>query len=276
MALDVLPDPFPATEAPTRARYTSLGQLSPWRHSFNDGSKFAGGYGYTNLLTTDYWTLRARSSELFETNIYARGIVRRLITNEINDGLKLQSMPEEAILGKPEDSLSDWTEEVENRFQLWCDRPLLCDQAERQSFGALQAVARMEALVDGDVLVVLRQDPRTGLPRVQLVKGSQVQTPMNALSSGATIKHGVELDSSGRHTSPFTSRRKTARPSGCQRSVKRAVDAWPGLCTAPISASTRSAASHCCRLSCSRSRRSTGSATQSSALPWLQARSRSL
>jgi lambda family phage portal protein len=199
MALEVLPDPFPATEAPARARYTTLGQLSPWRHSFDDGSKFAGGYGYTNLLTTDYWTLRARSSELFETNIYARGIVRRLITNEINDGLKLQSMPEEKILGKEEDSLSEWTEEVENRFQLWCDRPLLCDQAERQSFGALQAVARMEALVDGDVLVVLRQDPRTGLPRVQLVKGSQVQTPINALSSGATIKHGVELDSSGRH-----------------------------------------------------------------------------
>lgn len=199
MALEVLPDPFPATEAPTRARYTTLGQLSPWRHSFDDGSKFAGGYGYTNLLTTDYWTLRARSSELFETNIYARGIVRRLITNEINDGLKLQSMPEEKILGKEEDSLSEWTEEVENRFQLWCDRPLLCDQAERLSFGALQAVARMEALVDGDVLVVLRQDSRTGLPRVQLIKGSQVQTPMNALSTGATIKHGVELDSSGRH-----------------------------------------------------------------------------
>lgn len=197
MALEVIADPFPATEAPARA--VVLNQLSQWRYSYNDGSKFAGGYGYTNLLLTDYWTLRARSSELFETNLYARGIVRRLITNEINDGLKLQSMPEEQILGKKEDELADWTETVENRFQLWCDRPVLCDQAERLSFGALQAVARMEALVDGDVLVVLRQDPRTGLPRVQLIKGSQVQTPMGALAYGATIKHGVELDSSGRH-----------------------------------------------------------------------------
>lgn len=204
MSLDVIADPFPAAEAPSRAqpapvRMVTLSQLSPWRHSFDDGSKFAGGYGYTNLLTTDYWTLRARSSELFETNIYARGIVRRLITNEINDGLKLQCMPEEEILGKKTDELSEWTETVENRFQLWCDRPLLCDQAERQTFGAIQAVARMESLVDGDVLVVLRQDPRTGLPRVQLIKGSQVQTPMNALSSGVTIKHGIEIDSSGRH-----------------------------------------------------------------------------
>jgi lambda family phage portal protein len=197
MSLDVIADPFPATEAPPRA--TALNQLSQWRYSFDDGSKFAGGYGPTNLLLTDYWTLRARSSELFETNIYARGIVRRLITNEINDGLKLQSMPEERILGKAEDDLADWTEEVENRFQLWCDRPALCDQTEQQSFGAIQAAARRESLVDGDVLVVLRQDQRTGLPRVQLIKGSQVQTPMNALSTGATVKHGVELDSSGRH-----------------------------------------------------------------------------
>ncbi len=203
MAIDVIADPFPATEAPPRP--VALGQLAQWRYSYDDGSKFAGGYGPTNILLVDYWTLRTRSSELFETNLYARGIVRRLITNEINDGLKLQSMPEEQILGKKDDELADWTETVENRFQLWCDRPLLCDQAERQSFGALQAVARMEALVDGDVLVVLRQDPRTGLPRVQLIKGSQVQTPINALSSGLTIKHGVEIDSSGRHVAFYIS-----------------------------------------------------------------------
>lgn len=204
MALDVLADPFPATEAPARGkskqgRVTALGQLSPYRYSFDDGSKFAGGYGPTTLLFTDYWTLRARSSELFETNLYARGIVRRLVTNEINIGQHLEATPEEALLGKPEDSLADWAETTENRFQLWSDRAVLCDQTERMTFGALQATARTEALIDGDVLVVLRQDPRTGLPRVQLIKGSQVQTPSNALATGANIKHGVELDSSGRH-----------------------------------------------------------------------------
>jgi lambda family phage portal protein len=202
MALQVVADPFPAAEAPVRP--VTLGQLAPFRYSFDDGEKFAGGYGFTQLLLTDYWTLRARSSELFETNLYARGIVRRLVTNEINVGLHLEATPEEAILGKPEDSLAEWSESTENRFQLWCDRPLLCDQAERQTFGALQATARMEALIDGDVLVVLRQDPRTGLPRVQLVKGSQVQTPIGASPSpGNTIKHGVEIDSSGRQVAYY-------------------------------------------------------------------------
>jgi len=177
----------------------ALGQLSPFRYSFDDGSKFAGGYGWTQLLLTDYWTLRARSSELFETNLYARGIVRRLVTNEINVGLHLECTPEEAILGLEEDSLADWSETVENRFQLWCDRPELCDQAEQLTFGGLQAVARLEALVAGDVLVTLRQDPRTGLPRVQLVNGAKVQSPFGIeLNSGNTIKHGVEIYPSGR------------------------------------------------------------------------------
>lgn len=209
MALQVIADPFPATEAPARdasrdMRPTALGELQSWRYSFDDGSKFSGGYGPTQLLFTDYWTLRARSSELFETNLYARGIVRRLVTNEINVGLHLEATPEEAILGKPEDSLADWSETVENRFQLWCDRPALCDQAEQQTFGALQATARMEALIDGDVLVVLRQDQRTGLPRVQLIKGSQIQTPYDAKPSGNNkITYGVEVDPSGRHVAYY-------------------------------------------------------------------------
>jgi lambda family phage portal protein len=187
--------PPPPSPAPM-----TLGQLAPWRYSFDDGSKFAGGYGFTQLLLTDYWTLRQRSSELFETNLYARGLIRRLVTNEINVGLHLEATPEEALLGMAEDALADWSETIENRFQLWSDSPKLCDQTERLTFGAIQAVARMEALVAGDVLVVLRQDQRTGLPRIQLINGAQVQAPYAVeLGSGNTIKHGVEVDSTGRH-----------------------------------------------------------------------------
>jgi hypothetical protein len=55
--------------------------LAPFRYSFDDGSKFAGGFGVTELLLADYWTLRQRSSQLFEQNLYARGLIRRLVTN---------------------------------------------------------------------------------------------------------------------------------------------------------------------------------------------------
>jgi lambda family phage portal protein len=218
-AIHVLQDPFPAPEvARARTAFDSAeSQIvaeqygtsrAPVRFAYDDGTKFAGGYGVTKLLAADYWTLRARSSQLFETNIYARGVIRRLVTNVINTGLSLEATPEEKILGKEEDELADWSEMVENRFQLWCDSPRLCDQAELKTFGAIQAEAYREALIEGDVLVVLRQDPRTGLPRLQLIKGSNVRTPWGITETGPNeIKHGVEVDPSGRHVAFYVTQK---------------------------------------------------------------------
>jgi lambda family phage portal protein len=172
------------------------------RYSYDDGSKFAGGFGPTELLTADYWTLRARSIELFERNLYARGLIRRLVINEINTGLHLEAVPEEKILGLEEDALSDWSEEVENRFRLWADEPNLCDHQELATFGALQFAGRLEALIAGDVLCVLQQDRRTGLPRLRLIPGGRVQTPLEKVFPKAgenLVKHGVEVDENGRH-----------------------------------------------------------------------------
>lgn len=172
------------------------------RYGYDNGSKFPGGFGPTELLTADYWTLRARSIDLFERNLYARGLIRRLVINEINTGLHLEAVPEEKILGLEEDSLSDWSEETENRFRLWADEPNLCDVQELATFGALQLAARIESLIAGDVLVVHQQDRRTGLPRLRLVPGSRVQTPFDKALPKAKenlVKHGVEVDEAGRH-----------------------------------------------------------------------------
>lgn len=186
-----------------RSQIPTIGVSSLWpsqvHYRYDDGNKFPGGFGPTQLLTTDYWTLRARSAQLFETNLYARGIIRRLVTNEINTGLHLEATPEEAILGFEEDALTDWSETVENRFHLWEKNPHLCDHFERCTFGSLQAQARMEALISGDVLVVLRQDRRTMLPRIQLIRGSAVRSPLNQKPRrGHRIRHGVELDAQDR------------------------------------------------------------------------------
>ncbi len=181
--------------------YAGQQSFAPWESSIFDGGKFAGGFGLTQLQTVDYWTLRARSSQLFNENLYARGIVRRLVTNEINTGLTPEACPDESIIGVDEDSLNDWTETVENRFNIWGKNPKLCDYKHMSTFGAIQRAARTEALVSGDVLVVLRQSQRTKLPQVQLVSGGKVQTPLNSSTSirkGHTVKHGVEFDSFGR------------------------------------------------------------------------------
>jgi lambda family phage portal protein len=198
---------------------SALPGYRPVNAKLHDGDKWAGGFGATELLTADYWTLRARSAQLFRRNLYARGLISRLVTNEINTGLHLEADPEEGVLGLEEESLSDWSEGVENLFELWGKDPNLCDQYERMTFGAQQGTARLEALICGDVLVVLRQDQRTGLPRPQLIAGERVQSPMNP-PKGARIKHGVELDAQGRHVAYWVVQETDANALG-PREVKR-------------------------------------------------------
>ncbi len=195
------PPPAAPDIEPAPAVASSLSP-APARWGWHDGEKYPGGYGVTNLLAMDYWTLRARSVELFRTNIYARGILRRLVRNIINTGLFLEATPEPGILGIDEDTLADWSEAVENRFQLWEHSPELCDYRGRMSFGQLQQQAKLTALVAGDVLVVLHQDPVTGLPLVRLESGSSVQQPLATdlrLAPGHKLCHGVELDAQERH-----------------------------------------------------------------------------
>lgn len=178
----------------------SVDALSPFNiinSTVFDGDKFPGGFGDTNLYVTDYWTLRARSAQLFKENLYARGLLRRLVTNEINVGLFPESNPDTKILKEKQD-LTDWTELVEARFEAWADNPEICDYYQAATFGQIQQSARLEALVSGDVLVVLTQSSRTKMPTVRLVSGDKIRTPLSEPRSGNTVKHGVELDAQGR------------------------------------------------------------------------------
>lgn len=173
----------------------------PWQNSLFDGGKFDGGFGPTQIHEVDYWTLRARSAQLFNENLYAKGIIDRLVSNEINTGLTPEACPDEDIIGVPEDSLQDWTESVENRFNIYAKSPNICDWKKENTFGALQRYVRSESLIEGDVLIVLRQSPITKLPMVQVVGGSKVRTPLGnsfKLRKGHKIRHGVEFDSAGR------------------------------------------------------------------------------
>ena len=183
--------------------YAYAGQTgqSGWENSIYDGGKFFGGFGTTQIQQVDYWTLRQRSAQLFNENLYAKGLIRRLVTNEINTGLTPEASPDEQIIGVAEESLNDWTETVENRFAIWGKNPELCDWKRASTFGSIQRAARMEALISGDVLVVTRFSRRTGLPKVQLISGDKVQTPLGGqlkLRKGHTIVHGVEMDAAGR------------------------------------------------------------------------------
>lgn len=191
--------------SPPTLRYDDLsaasygGYTTPANMTTFDGDKFFGGFGPTQLLTADYWTLRARSAELFTTNLYARGLIRRLVTNEINTGLTPECVPETAVLGTTDEAMRPWTDDVETRFALWGKTPWVCDYRQQHTFGALQRIARAEALVCGDVLVVHRFSYLHKAVQIQLVSGDAVVTPWDAvelakLDKTHTITHGVERD----------------------------------------------------------------------------------
>lgn len=167
--------------------------------STNTGDKFFGGFGDTKVFHHDYWTLRARSRQLYHENLFARGLIRRLVTNEINTGLSLEAMPIGAVLGLDEDYLNDWSEKIEMMFKIYAETPTLCDYYQQNTFSKLQQIKRQTALVSGDVLCVSRVSPVNGLPLIQLINADSVQTPMNASPrSGNEIIHGVEKDPQGR------------------------------------------------------------------------------
>ena len=174
-----------------------------------DGDKFAGGFGITkDYEIVDHWLLRKRSKQLFAENLYARGLIRRLLTNEINKGLALEATPDADILGLDREDLAAWAENAERRYSIWGKNPELCDYRGARTMGALQRQARMMALISGDVLVLLRQGP-TGLPHVDLIDAEHVSDPASdtliraVRNRGNTLAHGVEIDKAKRHVAFF-------------------------------------------------------------------------
>ena len=185
-------------------RFNGRGDLTHpgYRYTRHDGEKYEGGLGPVELLLTDYWSLRRRSVTFFKKNMYARGIIRRLVTNIVNTGLVLSSAPITDMIPLDEDQTDAWAEGVDKRFKAWGDIPEVCDFSKRYTFGQFQRVVKREALISGDVLVVEHHNRKTNLPSYQLIDGSLIQTPyqvQDKIAQGNTVDNGVEMNESGEH-----------------------------------------------------------------------------
>lgn len=173
--------------------------------SFSGGGLFSGEqylFGLGGLVDEveglDYWELRKRSAALFYSNVQAQGIVERFVSNIIHTGLEVECTPEAELLGLDPDALSDWTETVENRYEVFRKSKRIVDAKGYRQEGELQKQGYREALVEGDALVINRVDPLNDLPQVKIVPGSRVQTPPEKLMD-ESIVDGVHLDKNGRH-----------------------------------------------------------------------------
>lgn len=190
----------PEQEPPPVPRVRTAALNAGTYHAWHDGEAFPGGYGPTPILTVDYWTLRARSAELFERNIYFRGLIRRFVTTVIGTGLTVEATPDPLLVGMSDEDIDLWTEQVESLFELWGSLPELCCASGRATFPQQQRMVKTEALVTGDVLEVMTQDPRTKLPRIRKISGGNVRTPPGLKPKpGVKVVHGVELGANGEH-----------------------------------------------------------------------------
>ena len=180
----------------------AAGNYSPgYEFATLSGDKFVGGYGNTQLQIIDYWSLRHRSIQLYNENIYAQGLINRFITNIVNTGLTLEAKPVASILGVDQEELNTWTDDVEARFTMYCNNPQLVDYYGEQTLSQLQVQRELQALVEGDVLVVHHFDTKTNLPKIQLISSNCIQSPLDGdggVADGHYVEHGVEFDSKGR------------------------------------------------------------------------------
>ncbi len=205
MAIPTSDDSIPVIPVDAMANYVGgVTSGQPWT-----GDKFYNSFGITkDYEVVNHWLLRKRSKQLFTENLYARGLIRRMITNEINKGLSLEATPDANILGLDREELSEWSENTERRHTIWGNSKKLCDYRGLRTYAELEKQARMMAIVSGDVLVVLRQGP-TGLPLIDLFDAEHVSYPQSdtliraANNRGNKIVEGVEVDSDGRHVAFF-------------------------------------------------------------------------
>lgn len=158
------------------------------------GDKFVKSFGATkNYNYIDYYTLRARSVMLFRENQYARGLIRRLITNLVYKGLNLESNPISQIIGMTDEKAIEWAEEVELKWELWSRDSYICDYNQNQNLAELESEIMRTAFISGDCLVILRINKITGLPCIEVLDGCHIQTPIGYQPrKGNKIKYGIE------------------------------------------------------------------------------------
>ncbi len=173
---------------------------SGFAYSAWDGEKFEGGFGLTQDRAVDYWTLRTRSARIYDENMYAYSLVQRLTHNIIANGLSPESEPTAKVLGWTDEQAAAFRSELEQQFTVWANAPWLCDAKEERTFGQLQQEIFSESYIEGDVLVVLKWNNRQNLPRIDIIGGRSVQSPLTVnIADGHTMCEGVERDSRGRH-----------------------------------------------------------------------------
>lgn len=145
--------------------------------------------------------LRDRSRDLFMGTPIATGALKTVRTNVVGAGLRLNAQIDANYLGLTDDEADEWERQTEREFRLWADNQD-CDAARMCTFGQLQSLALMSALMSGDVFAMLPVIARRGRPydlSVSLIEGDRVSDPV-PMPTDVDIVAGVEVNKYGAPT----------------------------------------------------------------------------
>lgn len=176
-----------------------------------NGEKYTGHLGpVKNYSFIDYWELRKRSFQLFTENPYCKGIIRRILRNEIFTGIVADATPLANIIwptddeNEREERAQMMGEQMTNAFNLYANNYEMFDYKRQLTFGEWQAQVRMESILCGDGIIISRINKETGLPSWDWINGNYIRGGDSTnLTEGHVIKHGVELDAQGRHVAYY-------------------------------------------------------------------------
>lgn len=200
---------------------------------FFNGEKELGDIGNIRNYIMDFRALRMRSHQLFVDSDVCQALFNRSVMWGIGNGLTLQACPLlEATNSTTE--VEDFNEKIEALFSIFASTPL-CDYHGVNNLGAIASEAWVNKDVGGDVLVIMRLV--NGTPKVQLIDGLHVQTPL-LFGTGTGIdvinpetknivRHGVEIDKTGKHVAYYVYTTGEQELLGSYERIPARMDKYP-------------------------------------------------
>lgn len=177
-----------------------------------NGEKNLGEIGPIKSYRLDYMGLSFRSWQSYLESEITQTVINKYITWVIGKGLKLQSEPMKDLLASEKITINsqEFSSAVESRFCAF-SKSKNSHYSGMLNLNLIQALALKNAIVGGDVLVILRYE--NDCVNVQLVDGYHVISPLygdeyypKALSNGNRIENGIELSPKNEHVAYYVKR----------------------------------------------------------------------
>ncbi len=182
-----------------------------------NGEKNLGGIGPVVDYYLDYEALRSRSYKAWMDSEVAQTILGKFSLWVIGAGLKLQAEPVRLILEQAKIKIDKekFNDTTEARFAMFCNSTD-SDYSGMRNVHQLAERLFLHSKIGGDMLVVLRYvDEKI---TVQIIDGTHVRSPLGVsdwindekYQNGKNrIRHGIEIDETGRHTAFYVQHKMT-------------------------------------------------------------------